>query len=284
MRTSTSALMLSVCGMITSLAQKEIEACSRQVEGENCSYSTTGGLVRHGVCEKIGPQNHSMLACLRLLNLSDPACRSGLLHAASRACCASYCSSCSVLPALSLDPACSVEHILRLSPPCSQSRPPCVLVHHFVGQIVEKNSSDKHAQREETNPEAASPGPEASEASEASKASKASVMSDLLLPLLGGFAVSGCSLTLFCSMLYYCAIQRTPKPSPSPTSPTTKSCIGKKPKHLEPKRKGRAKAKPKQKLQLPMSDLPDPWNVDVFRSSYSQVFPVFRLLEAKSTL
>lgn len=142
-----------------------------------------------------------MLACLRLLNLSDPACRSGLLHAASRACCESYCSSCSLLPALSLDPACSVEHILRLSPPCSQSSPPCVLVHHFVGQIVEKNTSDRQAQREEANPEAASPGPEAAEAS---------VVSDLLLPLLGGFAVSGCSLTLLCSMLYYCAIQRAP--------------------------------------------------------------------------
>ena len=255
-------MLLSVFGVMrVSLANTEIEACSQQLEGENCSFSISGSFVRHGICQKIGPQNHSMLACLRLANVSDPACRRGLLHTASRACCASHCSSCHVLPELSMDPACSVEHILRLSPSCSQSGPPCVLVRYSVGQIL----AAKNASNELLEPA----GKANSKTVSASQ--EASLVSDLILPLIGGFAVSGCALTLFCSMLYCLAIQRASQPSPSspaPTSPTTKSFIGRRP---EPKRKAKAakaaKAKPKKgkvhelKDRCLTNDLPDTWNI-----------------------
>ena len=226
MRASTY-MLLSVFGS-TSVAQQEIEACSQQSEGQNCSLSVAGGFIRHGFCQRIGPENHSMMACLSG-SQSDPACQRGLFHTRSRACCASHCTSCHVLQVLTelgdLDPACSVEHILRLSSPCSQSLPPCVVARAFAGQIEFENNSSKQQA--------------ISEATLDSGNKESSVLFDLILPLIGGFAVSGCGITFLCCSLYRCMAGKTP-PMP-PTSPTSEACVRKQPKQSE-QQKAKSKA------------------------------------------
>lgn len=258
-------MLLSVFGS-TSVAQQEIEACSQQIEGQNCSFSVAGGFIRHGFCQRIGPENHSMMACLSGLSQSDPACQRGLFHTRSRACCASHCTSCHVLQVLaelgdSLDPACSVEHILRLSSPCSQSGPPCVVARAFAGQIEFENNSSKQQA--------------ISEARLDSGNKESSVLFNLILPLIGGFAVSGCGITLICCSLYRCG--KTP---PVPPSPTSEACVRKQPKQSEPKQKAKSKAisakpkHPKHSKQdescenqnehqddVTVDDLPDTWLV-----------------------
>lgn len=237
--------MAVICTMTTVSFANEtvVEACTQQLEGQNCSYSIAGSFVRHGVCQKIGPRNHSLLACLRS-GPSDPTCSRGLFHTASRACCASHCSFCTQLQQLQqlqgedeLDHACSVDHILRLSPSCSQTGAPCVVQNVFAGTNIEKRNKleSKLVQQLET------------EETPVASNSEASVVSNLILPLMAGFILSGCSLTVLCYIAHMIKqrTSQTPLASPLPTSPTTKSCVGPGPKGSGSKGKDRGKDRSK---------------------------------------
>lgn len=289
--------MAVICTMtaVSFANETVVEACTQQLEGQNCSYSIAGSFVRHGVCQKIGPRNHSLLACLRTSSdPSDPACSRGLFHTASRACCASHCSFCRAQPedlSERFDPACSVDHILRLSPSCSQTGAPCVVQSIFAGQKdIEKNTSatrNKRFQQLEGTPLA----------SKQSHDGSTSVVSNLILPLMAGFILSGCSLTVLCYMVSHIWTQRTPQtPAPSPTSPTTKSCVGpgsqgsqgsKGPKSTSSRKERKERTSEKEKLDEELSDikvtatkatkatptetddvlgeLPDAWNLEHFK-------------------
>ena len=219
---------LLLCSLVSAaLAQADVLACSEQLEGQNCSYSMPRGAARFGICQPIGPANHSMLACLSSETSShpDPACQSGLFHTSSRACCASYCPSCREA-AEGGDAACSVQHILRLAPLCSEASPPCVVAQYFALAPTLEEVGTTERTETTTVPATTSEG--------------FSPVVELVLPLAGGFLVCGSGLTLCC----YC-LHEVSRPRPKePTSPASKACVvGKrKPRPKGPKRKRLAQA------------------------------------------
>jgi len=136
-----------------------------------------------------------------------------------------------------------------------------VVARAFAGQIEFENNSSKQQA--------------ISEARLDSGNKESSVLFNLILPLIGGFAVSGCGITLICCSLYRCG--KTP---PVPPSPTSEACVRKQPKQSEPKQKAKSKAisakskHPKHSKQdescenqnehqddVTVDDLPDTWLV-----------------------
>ncbi|CAK9093701.1 unnamed protein product [Durusdinium trenchii] len=235
-------VLLAMCTSLYAVsAQREIDACIQQPEGQNCSFSAAGGIIESGTCQRIGPQNHSMLACLKPY-ASDPACHFGLFHSRSRACCAAHCAACNDerrTTSTSTDGDCSVEQILRLAPSCTESRAPCVVARVFA-----------------THPAPVPSGTTATTTTSDVATHAAVWVSELILPLVVGFAAGGCALTLCCySLTLTLSPSRGARRESGETVPVSPvggsaACVGERPK------RERAK-KPKAKRAKPKEDMPD---------------------------